>query len=159
MTARLLCKDGEVLEVPVALASNSELIATIIEDRGTDEDILLDPVDKPTMEKVIVFMEHMAEHDPPEIEKPLPSTDFSQVVGAWYADYVNIETEKLFALVLAANYLDIKPLLELSCAKVASDIKGRSVPEIRQYFNIENDFTPEEEERMIEENRWAEEEF
>ena len=159
MTARLLCKDGEVLEVPVALASNSELIATIIEDRGTDEDILLDPVDKPTMEKVIVFMEHLAEHSPPEIEKPLPSTDFSQVVGAWYADYVNIETEKLFALVLAANYLDIKPLLELSCAKVASDIKGRSVPEIRQYFNIENDFTPEEEERMMEENRWAEEEF
>jgi len=51
----------------------------------------------------------------------------------------------LFEIVMAANYLDIKPLLELSCAKVASLIKGKSVQEIRQFFNIENDFTPEEE--------------
>ena len=60
---------------------------------------------------------------------------------------------------MAANYLDIKPLLELSCAKVASQIKNKSVKEIRQYFNIENDFTPEEEQQIQEENRWAEESF
>jgi S-phase kinase-associated protein 1 len=41
--------------------------------------------------------------------------------------------------------LDIKSLLELACAKVASSIKSRSIPEIRKYLNIENDFTPEEE--------------
>ena len=60
---------------------------------------------------------------------------------------------------MAANYLDIKPLLELSCAKVASLIKGRSIPEIRQFFKITNDFSPEEEERVIQENKWAEEAF
>ena len=60
---------------------------------------------------------------------------------------------------MAANYLDIKPLLELSCAKVASQIKNKSVVEIRKYFNIENDFTPEEEAQIQEENRWAEESF
>ena len=60
---------------------------------------------------------------------------------------------------MAANYLDIKPLLELSCAKVASQIKNKSVQEIRKYFNIENDFTPEEEAQIAEENRWAEESF
>ena len=31
--------------------------------------------------------------------------------------------------------------------------------EIRKYFNIENDFTPEEEAQIQEENRWAEESF
>ena len=56
-------------------------------------------------------------------------------------------------------HLDIKPLLELSCAKVASQIKNKSVVEIRKYFNIENDFTPEEEAQIQEENRWAEESF
>ena len=69
----------------------------------------------------------------------------SQVVDHWHADFVNVDQEMLFEIVMAANYLDIKPLLELSCAKVASQIKGKSIPEIRQYFNIENDFTPEEE--------------
>ena len=65
----------------------------------------------------------------------------------------------LFEIVMAANYLDIKPLLELSCAKVASLIKGKSVQEIRQFFNIENDFSPEEEEQVMQENKWAEESF
>ena len=120
MTCRLLCKDGEVLEVPVPVASTSKLIAGLIEDSGTEEDIPLTQVDKPTMEKVLIFMERMSEHTPPEIEKPLSSTDLSQVVEQWYSDYVNVDTEKLFEVVMAANYLDIKPLLELSCAKVAS---------------------------------------
>jgi S-phase kinase-associated protein 1 len=70
-----------------------------------------------------------------------------------------LEQEVLFELILAANYMDIKPLLELSCAKVASMIKGKSIQEIRKFFNIENDFTPEEEAQIIEENKWAEEAF
>ena len=57
---------------------------------------------------------------PPEIEKPLSHSDMAQVVDQWHADYINLEQEELFELVMAANYLDIKPLLELSCAKVAS---------------------------------------
>ena len=46
---------------------------------------------------------------------------------------------------MAANYLDIKPLLDLTCAKVASAIKGKTAEEIRKHFSIVNDFTPEEE--------------
>ena len=79
------------------------------------------------------------------------------IVAPWYADFVDCEQETLFEYVLAANYLDIKPLLELSCAKVASMIKGKSVQEVRNLFNIENDFTPEEEAQIMEENKWAEE--
>ena len=81
------------------------------------------------------------------------------MVDAWHADFVNVDQEMLFEVVMAANYLDIKALLELSCAKVASMIKGKSVQEIRQFFNIENHFTPEEEAQIMEENRWAEESF
>ena len=42
---------------------------------------------------------------------------------------------------------------------MASQIKNKSVVDIRKYFNIENDFTPEEEAQIQEENRWAEESF
>ena len=57
---------------------------------------------------------------------------------------------------MGANYLDIPPLVDLACAKVASMIKGKTPEEIRKRFNIENDFSPEEEEAVRAENRWAE---
>ena len=99
------------------------------------------------------------DNSPPEIEKPLRSNNLNDVTTPWYAEFVNLDQEILFELILAANYLDIKPLLELACAKVASLIKNRSIPEIRKFFNIENDFTPEEEAQIMEENKWAEESF
>jgi S-phase kinase-associated protein 1 len=34
-------------------------------------------------------------------------------------------------------------------------IKGKTPEEIRKIFNIENDFTPEEEEEVRRENQWA----
>lgn len=64
--------------------------------------------------------------------------------------------ELLFDLIQAANYMDIKPLLELTCAKVASMMKGKTAEEIRELFNIENDFTPEEKEAIRQEQEWTE---
>ncbi|KAJ1968601.1 suppressor of kinetochore protein mutant, partial [Dimargaris verticillata] len=56
----------------------------------------------------------------------------------------------------AANFLDIKPLLNLGCKAVAKMLKGRTPEDIRSTFNIPNDFTPEEEEQIRKENQWAE---
>ena len=81
----------------------------------------------------------------------------TQVVPEWDAAFVDLEQEALFELILAANFMDIKPLLDLTCAKVASMIKGKTPEQIRQVFNIVNDFSPEEEAQVREENKWCEE--
>jgi S-phase kinase-associated protein 1 len=68
---------------------------------------------------------------------------------------MNVDQGTLFELILAANYLDMKALLDLGCKTVANMIKGKSVEEIRKTFNVQNDFTPEEEEAIKKENEWS----
>jgi len=69
--------------------------------------------------------------------------------------FVEVDQATLFDLILAANYLNVKGMLDLTCQTVADMIKGKSVEEIRQTFNIKNDFTPEEEAEIRKENQWA----
>lgn len=74
-------------------------------------------------------MEYCEKHknnNPAEIEKPIKSSDMSENVSdPWDAKFIDIENlEELFEIILAANFLDIKSLLDLSCAKVATLIKG-----------------------------------
>lgn len=46
-------------------------------------------------------------------------------------------------------------MLDLTCQTVADMIKEKTPEEIYKTFNIENDFTPEEEEKIKRENAWA----
>ena len=131
----------------------------MLEDAGNDDEIPIPNVKSSILKKVIDFCTYIKTNAPPEIEKPLKSANLKDVVNPWYATYIEVDQEVLFDLIMAANYLDIKPLLDLGCAYVASMIKGKTPEQIRQLFNIENDFTPEEEAQIKQENKWAEESF
>jgi S-phase kinase-associated protein 1 len=157
---KVVTQDGDQIEVDIEIAQKCVLIKNLMDDAGNDdEEIPLTNVKTGIFNKVTEFCEYIKDNPAPEIEKPLRSSNLADVVPQWFAQFVEMEQEVLFELILAANYLDVKPLLELSCAKVASMIKGKSIPEIRKFFNIENDFTPEEEAQVMEENKWAEEAF
>lgn len=80
-----------------------------------------------------------------------------EIVDVWYADFVSVEQETLFLLITHGNKLNITPLMDLTCATVASMVKGKTPEEIRRTFNIANDFTPDEEAQVREENKWCEE--
>ncbi|RLN86916.1 hypothetical protein BBJ28_00007392, partial [Nothophytophthora sp. Chile5] len=164
----LVSMDGDSFEVSRSVAAMSELVKTLIAgkcfrpvvDDGDDDEVQEIPlpnVKSPVLSKVIEFCSHHHNSPMREIEKPLKSADMHDVVSDWDANFVDIEQEILFELILAANYMDIKSLLDLACAKVASMIKGKTPQEIRETFNIVNDFTPEEESQIREENKWCEE--
>lgn len=71
--------------------------------------------------------------------------------------FFQVDQGTLFELILAANYLDIKGLLDVTCKTVANMIKDKTPEEIRKTFNIKNDFTASEEEQVRKENEWCEE--
>ena len=50
--------------------------------------------------------------------------------------------------------------MDVACKGVADMIKGKTVEEIRQAFNIRNDFaSPEEEEKIRKEQEWCKDQF
>ncbi|GAB2211282.1 hypothetical protein Droror1_Dr00016575 [Drosera rotundifolia] len=63
----------------------------------------------------------------------------------WDAKFANVDQAVMFDLFLTANYMDIKGLLDLFCQSATDMIKDMTVEEVRKIFNIENDFTEEEE--------------
>jgi S-phase kinase-associated protein 1 len=109
----------------------SELVKSMMDEDGDEDDgpteIPLPNVKAQVLRKVIEFCDHHLQEPMTEIEKPLKSQNMADVVQKWYADFVDLEQVLLFELILAANYMDIKPLLDLTCATVASMIKGKTV--------------------------------
>ncbi|EGR32480.1 hypothetical protein IMG5_081380 [Ichthyophthirius multifiliis] len=155
---KLVSQDNVVIEVDEEVAKKSQVIKHMIEDTGTEEAIPIPNVKESILRKILEYCDKHRNDNPPEIEKPLTTNNLSEVVDPYDAKFIDMENlEQLFEIILAANYLDIKSLLDLACAKVATLIKNKTPEEIRKTFNIPNDFTPEEEAQIREENKWAEE--
>jgi len=77
----------------------------------------------------------------------------SEELRKWDAEFVQVDQNTLFKLISAANYLNIKNLLDLTCMTVVDNIKDKTPEEIRKIFNIKkDDYTPEEEEEARCEN-------
>jgi len=153
----LISAENEKVTISKKVALMSELVKTMAEGDKEESEIPLPNVKAPVLKKVTQYMKYHHDNPPKEIDKPLKSASMNEVVSQWDADFVDVDQELLFELILAANYMDIKPLLDLTCAKVASLIKGKTPEQIRKTFSIQNDFTPEEEEAVRQENKWAEE--
>lgn len=60
----------------------------------------------------------------------------------WYRNFVSgIEREMLFELLTAANYMDIKPLLDLACLRVTFELSQKSAEEV-SYGSKQVEYTP-----------------
>lgn len=159
-TIRLQSSDSEIFEIDVEIAKASMTIKTMLEDLGMDEDddepIPLPNVNAAILRKVVQWATHHKD-DPPQPEDDENREKRTDDIETWDQEFLKVDQGTLFELILAANYLDIKGLLDVCCKTVANMIKGKMPEEIRKTFNIKNDFTPEEEEQVRKENEWCEE--
>eukprot|EP00898_Chlorokybus_atmophyticus_P003362 jgi/Chlat1/4026/Chrsp26S04083 len=148
---KLKSSDDELFEVDEEVAFESQTVKNMIEDTGADAPVPLPNVTSKILVKVIEYCKYHVESRPGE-EKNAPT---EEEIKNWDQEFVKVDQGTLFELILAANYLNIKSLLDLTCSTVAAMIKGKTPEEIRKTFNIKNDFTPEEEEEVRRENQWA----
>ncbi|MCL7040874.1 hypothetical protein MKW94_018605 [Papaver nudicaule] len=138
----LRSSDGDAFQVSVDVALQSQTIKHMVADNCAENGIPLANVTSEVLAKVI---EYFKKH----VQCPK-----GEELKAWDAEFVKVEQPELFDLILAANYLNIKDLMELTCQTVADMFTGKTAEEIRKTFNIKNDYTPEEEEEIRSENQW-----
>lgn len=146
---KLQTKDQEICEVPASVVSMLKLVTTMLEDLNLHDDDTPIPIPNVTsavLKKVITWCEA---HKAGNGENSQRLQDFTN-------EFFKVEDPMIFELIMAANYLDIPGLLDDGCRKIASMMKGKTPEEIRNMFNIANDFTPEEEEAIRKENAWCE---
>ncbi|XP_058223698.1 SKP1-like protein 1A [Rhododendron vialii] len=148
----LKSSDGETFEVEEAVALQSQTIKHMIEDDCAGTAIPLPNVTSRVLSKAIEYCKKHAESPaaPEDDDRAADNT-----LKTFDAEFVDVDQGLLFDLILAANYLDIKSLLNLTCQTVANMMKGKTPDEIRKKFHIVNDYTPEEEEEVRRENAWA----
>jgi len=156
-TITLMSSDGVEKTVARDVAERSILIKNMLEDCvEIDQAIPIPNVNGSVLTKVIEWCEHHKNDPAPTADDETDSRKKSTDIEEWDQKFMQVDQEMLFEIILAANYLDIKPLLDVGCKTVANMIKGKSPEEIRKTFNIQNDFTPEEEDQIRRENEWAE---
>ena len=143
----------------------SGLMKDMLEDQDGDDQQTVIPipnVNGRTLKYVLEYCEQHHNNRAEPIDKPLRGK-IEEVISTWDRQFLLTDLikggdekqhELLIDVIMAANFLNIKDLLDLTCASVASMIKGKNPEQIRALFNIENDFTPEEEEKIREENRY-----
>jgi len=155
---KLNTSDNEEFEIEKAVATRSVLIKNMLEDIGDsgEHPIPLPNVSSNVLKKVLEWCEHHKMDPEVPAEEEESSRKKTIDISEWDSKFIQVDQEMLFEIILAANYLDIKPLLDVGCKTVANMIKGKQPEEIRKLFNITNDFTPEEEEQIRRENEWAE---
>ena len=153
-TLTLTSSDGIKVTIDSKSAEKSGLLRGLIMDYSEDCDIPVPSITGEVLKKVIEWLIHWKDEEPKAIAKPLPSANLKDVTEEWNADFINVtELPTNYDIINAANYMDIKPLLELSCARVASLMKNKTVEQIREFFNIPIDMTEEDQKKMEDEYR------
>ena len=156
----LKSNDGQVsVKIERSIAEKSKVIREMLEftadtDEGGKETISDIPnlqVSGDILRKVADWITYHKD-DPVQAEDKTeePGTRKKPELSKWDKDFLQVERSVLFDLILAANYLEIKGLLDITCSAVSDMIQGKSAEEIRKEFNIVNDLNEQTEETTIE---------
>ncbi|VDM01916.1 unnamed protein product [Schistocephalus solidus] len=155
---KLSSSDGEIFDVDLEIAKQSMTIKIMLDAfilcaaLGVDAEEDEEPVPLPNvtaaiLQKVLQWCTYHKD-DPPQQEDDENKERRTDDISSWDQEFLRVDQGTLFELILAANYLEIKGLLDVCCKSVANMIKGKSPEELRKIFNIKCDFTPQEEEQV-----------
>ena len=141
----LITKDKQTFSITRKQAEMSIFITTALSHDKECNEIPLNDFDSSAVQWVVKFVQHHNGAAPPEIEKPLRSKNLRDVTTEYCARFAAdlCRNRMLFYKVIElANYLDLKSLLHLLCAKIASLVRGIPIDQIKSTL-LNDDPEPE----------------
>merc|ERR1719230_1686147 len=135
------CDDanGQKFKIDRQSALMCNLVKSIIEGDVDAKTIEIKKVSSDILKLIVDYLLHHKGKVPAEIAKPIRSVKMEKIVeDEWDATFINKQPKRtIFQIILGANYMDIKSLLHLGCAKIATMIKGKSPEEIKKILSEE----------------------
>ncbi|XP_047070799.1 SKP1-like protein 1 [Lolium rigidum] len=180
----LVAEDGVEVRISRPAARMSHMLRLLMEDSCADGPIPAPNVHSDILDLVVQYCEkHGPYYDPEASERarnPFPPfpVELTPTVSSikpvtyvdpdphglkdWDKDFISLDNSTLFEVILVKrilNLLDLsstpQDLLDLGTTMVADMMRGKKPEEIREIFEIENDYTPEQEAELRKENAWA----
>lgn len=140
-TAVLKSSDGKSFTISKKAVFVSKLVSQALENDPCADEVPIPGATGSILELIIQYMCHHDGTEPPIVEKPLRSKLMKDVCkDTWDANFIDEignNRQQLYDLILAANYMDVKSLLHLGCAKVASLIKGQPLEKIKDILAVD----------------------
>ena len=167
-TLNVTTPDGETFKLDWEVAKQSQTIRTMLDDLGIEEDgdsedtipLPNEEVTGPVFQKALEWCKkNRGKPDyNPDDEEESKKKDYVSMdqLDDWEKEYIKMTVSEMFPLMITANFLEIKGLIQLMVKAVALQIQGKAVEEIRKAFNVEDPkWTEEELKKLNEENAWA----
>ncbi len=146
---KLKSNDEQVFTIKESAVKRSRLVEGILADYEDNTEVPLPDVNGKTLKRIVDYLIHYENSEPKAIPKPLKNSHIDEILDEWdYNFIIEVPLDDSIDLLNAANYMDIPPLLQLACCRIASEMVDRPVEEVRELFGITCDMTKEEMEEM-----------
>ncbi|XP_014229322.1 S-phase kinase-associated protein 1-like [Trichogramma pretiosum] len=125
-TIKLESADGKKFEVDIEVAKCSITIKTMLDLHAALVDIDNEAIPLPNVNGDILklFIEWATHH--------VKEEEDAVKITPWEQKFLKDHDSQLRELIMAANYLDVKRLLDITCFAVAQQIKGKSPDKIKK---------------------------
>ncbi|KAE9599870.1 hypothetical protein Lal_00045478 [Lupinus albus] len=144
--------DGDVVEVSPAIAKQMQTIQSFIEEDSFDASTTVIPLPNISafqLNKIIDYLNYHRNGKAVVDNNKMSVKQFDETFVK------ELNDDQLKELLLAANYLNVKDVLDFLCQAVADLIQNKSVIYVRNFFGVVNDYTTAEEEEIRQTHAWA----
>ncbi|CAM6084006.1 unnamed protein product [Calypogeia fissa] len=133
-TVQLESTDHVIFELDLRLVQDSQMVMETVQATG-DYAIYLPTIPSNILRKVIQYFLYNARYKYNINDNPCITEDevdeFTRELKQWDNFYLEVDYRTLVGVIKAASFMNIRPLIDLTCQRVADLINNRSPKEIK----------------------------